>query len=75
VGQVAAVDLDTRHARVRAERIRHAARGWVDFWHGRVDLDALAWEVTELVGDIAAADARAARAAGRAARVWHDRWG
>jgi transposase len=64
-----------RDPRRRAERIRHAARGWADFWHGRVDLDALAWEVTELVGDIAAADDREARAAGQAARVWHDRWG
>jgi hypothetical protein len=64
-----------RDPRRRAERIRRAARGWAEFWDGRVDLDALAWEVSELVDDIAAADDRTARAGAQAARIWRDRWG
>jgi transposase len=58
----------------RAERIRAAANGWAMFWHGRLDLDALAWEITELLGDIAAADARIARATGHADRLWRATW-
>jgi transposase len=59
----------------RAERIRAAADGWATFWHGRLDLDALAWEVTELLGDLAAADARIDRAATQAQRLWTHTWG
>src|SRR5713101_821545 len=41
---VDASSRDTRPER-RAERIRAAAVGWVRFWAGRLDLDALAWEL------------------------------
>jgi transposase len=50
------------------------AAGWVAFWRGRVDLDALAWETTERLSDIAAADARIARATGQAQRLWSAAW-
>lgn len=59
----------------RAQQIRQAARGWAKFWDARLDLDALAWEVDELLGDITAADDRIDRAAGQAARLWHAGWG
>ena len=59
----------------RAERIRAMAAGWADFWQDRVDLDALAWETTEPLGDIAAADARIDRAAEQAQRLWTAAWG
>lgn len=36
----------------RAGRIRETARGWARFWAGRLDLDVLAWEITELIDDI-----------------------
>jgi transposase len=58
----------------RAERIRAMAAGWAAFWRGRLDLDALAWETTEHLGDIAAADARIARATSQAQRLWADAW-
>ncbi len=54
---VAAHSRDQRPDR-RAERIRDAAGGWAAFWAGRLDLDALAWEVTAMLDDIAAADRR-----------------
>jgi hypothetical protein len=53
---VAAHSRDRDPAR-RAERIRDAARGWLLFWRGRLDLDSLAWEVAELLSDIEIADA------------------
>jgi len=59
----------------RAERIRDTAAGWAAFWRGRVDLDALAWETTERLRDIAAADARIARATGQAQQLWSAAWG
>jgi hypothetical protein len=58
----------------RAERIRDGARGWLGFWSGHLDLDALAWEVCELLDDIAAADAAVARAAGHANVLWRTYW-
>lgn len=58
----------------RAERIREMARGWASFWSGRLDLDALAWEVGELLDDVAAADGRIARAAKKAEALWHEGW-
>jgi transposase len=59
----------------RATRIRDAARGWAQFWAGRIDLDALAWEVGELLADISAADAKIARATRRAVSAWKATWG
>jgi len=61
-------------ADARAERIRDMAAGWAGFWNGRVDLDALAWETTELLGDIAAADARVDRATEHARGLWTTAW-
>jgi transposase len=58
----------------RAERIRAAAGGWLRYWAGRLDLDALAWEVEELVGDIATADAGVARSSTYAAALWQEFW-
>lgn len=52
----------------RARQIRRAARGWAEFWQDRLDLDALAWEVDELLGDITIADTRIGRAADQAER-------
>jgi transposase len=66
---------DAGDADDRAERIRAMAAGWANFWRGRVDLDALAWETTEQLGDIAAADARIDRATGQARRLWAAAWG
>jgi hypothetical protein len=40
----------------RAEWIREAARGWARFWTGRLDLDALAWEISELLDDLDVVD-------------------
>jgi transposase len=58
----------------RAERIRDTAAGWVRFWEGRLDLDALAWEVTAMLDDIAVADQRQAGATQQATGLWKDNW-
>lgn len=63
--QVAAHSRDHEPQR-RAERIRDAAAGWVRFWKGRLDVDALAWEVGAMLDDISAADQRQADATGHA---------
>lgn len=65
---------DGQDLEARARAIRQAAAGWAAFWRGRVDLDALAWEVDELLGDIRVADDRVDRAARQADRCWHDGW-
>ncbi len=48
-----------RDPRKRAERIRETAHGWSQFWHGRLDLDDIAWEINELCDDITSVDHRA----------------
>lgn len=58
----------------RAERIRDAAAGWARFWLGRLDLDALAWEVGAMLDDIAAADQRQTEATRHAIRLWKEHW-
>lgn len=58
----------------RAERIRDAAAGWARFWRGRLDLDALAWEVAAMLDDIAAADQRQADATRQAIGLWRRHW-
>jgi hypothetical protein len=63
-----------RHPERRAGRIRNAAAGWVGFWAGRLDLDALAWEVDELVDDIDVADAAVARSSIQAETIWRRDW-
>jgi transposase len=59
----------------RAEAIRAAARGWAEFWEGHVDLDALAWETTELLEDLAAGEDRLCRAEAEATLRWEALWG
>lgn len=58
----------------RAQRIHDYAVGWHRFWDGRLDLDAIGWEITELCTDIADADKRITRAAGQALGVWRRGW-
>jgi transposase len=59
----------------RVEAIRTAATAWARFWDGRLDLDALAWEVTEHLDDLAAAGARVARATTGATLHWERLFG
>jgi transposase len=59
----------------RVARIRAAARSWCEFWAAHLDLDALAWETTELLDDLAAADARVERATEVARARWEDCFG
>jgi transposase len=59
----------------RAEQIRSAAGDWAQFWVGRLDLDALAWEVTELLADLAAGNDRVDRAAEQATTYWERLYG
>lgn len=72
---VAAHTRGIRDVGRRAERIREAARAWAAFWEGNLDLDALAWETSELLGDLEAAEARIGRAEEEATRRWEDLWG
>lgn len=64
-------DQDPRR---RAERVRDAAAGWARFWQGRLDLDALAWEVAAMLGDIATADRRQGDATDQAIGLWQEHW-
>jgi transposase len=79
VGSIA--DVVARHTRGvgnvedRAERIRSAAGAWCEFWHGHLDLDALAWETTELLDDLIAAEGRVERATEVARQRWETLWG
>jgi len=75
VAAMCAHHLRGADADLRAERIRQAAAGWAAFWRGRVDLDALAWEVAELLGDRERAEAKIARATARAVDCWQLGWG
>jgi transposase len=70
---VAAHSRDRDPAR-RAERIRDAARGWLRFWRGRLDLDSLAWEVGEMLSDIEIADANHRAATTKAVTLWRTYW-
>jgi transposase len=63
---------DVQH---RAERIRDAARAWVEFWGERLDLDAIADEFIELLDDYDHAVARIDRAEAEAVRRWELAWG
>jgi transposase len=72
------VALHTRgvaHVEARAERIRTAARSWPEFWTGHLDLDALAWETTELLADLSTAEARLERASEQMRQHWEQLWG
>jgi hypothetical protein len=74
IADVVAAHSRDEHPERRAERIRDAAGGWLRYWAGRLDVDALAWEVAELGDDIAAADAAVARASAHAATLWKEYW-
>lgn len=63
------------HVEQRAQNIRSAAQAWVEFWEGHVDLDALGWETSELLADLAAAEARVERATERTREYWEQIWG
>lgn len=54
----------------RAEQIHAAAAAWARFWDGHLDLDALAWEVTEHLSDMRLGAERLARATAQATRYW-----
>jgi transposase len=58
----------------RAARIRDAARGRTAFWAHRLDLDALCWEVTAMLDDIAAAERRHRHATTHAVDLWQRHW-
>ena len=70
---VAAHSRDQQPLR-RAVRIRAAAGGWYRYWAGRLDIDALAWEVAELLADIADADATVVRSCEHASVLWREYW-
>ena len=59
----------------RVEEIRSAAAAWAHFWAGHLDLDALAWDVSEHLGDMAMANARIDRATTQAQRYWEQLYG
>jgi len=59
----------------RVEAIRLAARDWAVFWAGRLDLDALAWDVSEQLADLADAAARVERATAQATLYWERIYG
>jgi transposase len=73
VGVVAAHSRDKDPER-RAARIRDAAGGWASFWDGRLDLDALAWETSAMLSDIAAAEHRQVDATDHAVGLWEQHW-
>ncbi len=74
ITQIVAAHSRDRDPQQRSERIRDAARGWAEFWDGRLDLDAITWEITELLDDIAVADRRTQTATEHALGCWQQRW-
>jgi len=59
----------------RVEEIRSTAAAWAHFWAGRLDLDALAWDVNEHLADMAVANARIERATAATQRYWEQLYG
>ena len=59
----------------RAGAIRVAAAAWVEFWDGRLDLEALAWETAEHLRDITIASEQIERATTQAQRYWAGLYG
>lgn len=59
----------------RVEVIRSSATAWASFWDGHLDLDALAFDVTEHLTDMATAKARIERATTQARRYWEQLYG
>ena len=59
----------------RVEAIRASAAAWAQFWDGRLDLDALAWDVSEHLADMAMASARIDRATTATQTYWERLYG
>lgn len=59
----------------RVEAIRSTAKAWSQFWEGNLDLDALAWEVSEHLNDMTLAQQQIARATAQAQRYWASIYG
>lgn len=59
----------------RVEAIRASAGAWAAFWEGHLDLDALAWDVTEQLADMAISTDRIARATLHAQDYWGQLYG
>lgn len=59
----------------RAETIRSAAGAWARFWAGRLDLDELAWAVSEHLADLESAAGRIDRATALATDYWERLYG
>jgi hypothetical protein len=59
----------------RVEAIRTHAAAWEKFWTGRLDLDALAFDVTEHLTDLGTAGQRVARITEQARRYWERLYG
>lgn len=74
VAEVVALHSRKGSAAKKAERTQNAARGWAAFWRGRLDLDALAWEVGEMIEDVTAAEQRIGRAREKAEALWKEGW-
>lgn len=72
---VAAHTRGVNDVETRAHAIRSAAGAWCEFWQGHLDLDGLAWETSELLDDLAVADARVERATEAARNRWEALWG
>lgn len=74
IAKLCAAHLRIADPEHRAERIHRAAAGWAAFWRGRLDLDALAWEIVELLGDRERSEAKIARATDQALACWQAGW-
>ena len=55
----------------RALKIREAASGWALFWLDRLDLDAVAWEIGEMLDDIHTAERNQRDATTQAVKLHH----
>jgi transposase len=73
--EIAAHTRAVREVSARATRVRDTARQWAAFWAGHVDLDALAWELTDLLAELDEQEARVAGASGQAMLYWQRLWG
>lgn len=72
--EIAGHTRGVRNVTSRAARVRDTAGQWAAFWEGHLDLDALAWEVAELLDELADHDARIARAGAQATHWWQQLW-
>ncbi len=72
---IAAHTRDVTDVADRAEQVRTAAREWVTFWDGHLDLDALAWEVESMVDEYLDRYRRVDEAGAQAAVWWERLWG